>query len=208
MAGSNQIDQDGVYGTLGAPAPGNTPGWRDGAAGWTDVSGNLWLFGGLGAGAPGAGENCLGCAMNDLWRFSNGQWVWRGGPDEPGYSGVYGTQGIAASGNLPPPRNGATTWTDPAGNFWLFGGDLVYPYNDLWKYSNGEWTWVSGANQNCQGGLYGTEGAPDRFNLPGARTGAVGWTDKSGNLWLFGGDLMTCSNHSETKLSDLWEYQP
>lgn len=92
MAGSDQINQDGVYGTLGTPAPDNTPGWRDGAASWTDASGNLWLFGGLGAGAPGAGENCSGCEMNDLWKYSNGMWTWMGGPDMPGYSGVYGTE--------------------------------------------------------------------------------------------------------------------
>ena len=209
VAGSNQIDQDGVYGTLGTPAPGNTPGWRDRAATWTDASGNLWLFGGMGVGAPGPGENCMGCEMNDLWMFKNGEWTWVGGPDEPGYSGVYGTQGVAAIGNLPPPRSDATTWTDAEGNFWLFGGVLVYPYNDLWKYNSGEWTWMSGANQNCQAGVYGTRGTPSVTNVPGARAGAVGWTDKSGNLWLFGGDVINCPGYySATKLNDLWEYTP
>jgi hypothetical protein len=39
--------QPGVYGTLGTPAPGNTPGARTYPLGWTDNNGNLWLFGGL-----------------------------------------------------------------------------------------------------------------------------------------------------------------
>ncbi|MGC9223055.1 MAG: hypothetical protein ACP5E2_03970 [Terracidiphilus sp.] len=209
VAGSNQIDQYGVYGTLDTPAPGNTPGWRDRAATWTDASGNLWLFGGMGVGSPGPGEDCMGCEMNDLWMFKSGEWTWMGGPDEPGYSGVYGTQGVAAIGNLPPPRSDATTWTDAEGNFWLFGGVLVYPYNDLWKYNSGEWTWMSGANQNCQAGVYGTRGTPSVTNVPGARAGAVGWTDKSGNLWLFGGDVINCPGYySATKLNDLWEYTP
>ena len=41
----------GVYGALGTPARGNTPGGRKYAMGWTDNNGNLWLFGGQGADA-------------------------------------------------------------------------------------------------------------------------------------------------------------
>jgi N-acetylneuraminic acid mutarotase len=53
-----------VYGTLGVPAPGNTPGARDGPATWVDSEGNLWLFGGFGYDtAGGAG------LLNDLWRY-------------------------------------------------------------------------------------------------------------------------------------------
>jgi hypothetical protein len=226
MAGSNQINQMGVYGTLGTPASGNTPGYRTGAASWTDAAGNLWLFGGLGAGVS---ETCEGCEMSDLWKYSNGEWTWMsgsdqvcqepgvngewtwmGGPDVPGYTGVYGTRGVAAPGDLPPPRDGATTWIDAKGNFWLFGGALVYPYNDLWKYSNGEWTWMSGSDQVCQEpGVYGTLGTPSTANVPGARDGAVGWTDKSGNLWLFGGDIIHCPGYGTgQKYNDLWEYSP
>ena len=50
MSGSNTVGshggQPGVYGALGVPAAGNTPGGRNGSASWTDSSGNLWLFGG------------------------------------------------------------------------------------------------------------------------------------------------------------------
>jgi hypothetical protein len=64
MSGSDVIDQNGVYGTKGAPALANVPGARYGAVSWTDESGNLWLFGGYGYPASG-GAGCL----NDLWRF-------------------------------------------------------------------------------------------------------------------------------------------
>lgn len=206
MAGSNQGDQYGTYGTLGTPAPGNTPGERSGAATWTDASGNLWLFGGLGIGT--SGDNCGGaaiCIINDLWEFnpSLNEWAWMGGPDLSNQPGVYGTEGVAASGNVPPPREEATAWTDSAGNFWLFGGDT---YNDLWKYSNGKWTWENGSTQTCWPSYYGTLGTPSDITYPGARKAAVGWTDKSGNLWLFGG--WPCTESSVAKLNDLWEYQP
>jgi hypothetical protein len=54
-----------------------------------------------------------------------------------------------------------------------------------------------------QSGTYGTQGTPAAGNVPTAREWAVGWTDTSGNLWLFGG-----FNSSGADLNDLWEYQP
>lgn len=214
MAGSNQANQNGTYGTLGTPAPGNAPGSRFGAAAWTDASGNLWLFGGSGVGITG--DDCGGgvvCTLNDLWKFnpSLNEWTWVGGPDISDQPGVYGTEGVAAPGNLPPPRENAITLADSEGNVWLFGGDVLAGglYNDLWKYSNGEWMWMSGAQNNvCQAGVYGTLATPAAANVPGARTSSVGWTDMSGNVWLFGGGELGCATSSETKLNDLWEYQP
>ena len=44
---------------------------------------------------------------------------------------------------------------------WRFGfnsaGTDGY-FNDLWKYSAGEWTWMSGSNGVSQDGTYGTQG--------------------------------------------------
>lgn len=52
--------------------------------------------------------------------------------------GVYGTQGIAASGDVPGARYSAVAWADANGDFWLFGGYSVFTspsyYNVLWKY--------------------------------------------------------------------------
>ncbi len=57
----------------------------------------------------------------------------------------------------------------------------------------GQWTWIGGANQT---------GASGSNSVPGARSGAASWIDKSGNLWLFGG------SDAAGLLNDLWEYSP
>lgn len=111
IAGSNVGNEPGVYGTLGNAAPDNIPGARDGAATWTDGSGNLWLFGG---GGFDADDN--GGLLNDLWEFnpSTLQWTWMGGSSaigsQGGQMGVYGTLGKPAPGNIPGARGGATVW--------------------------------------------------------------------------------------------------
>jgi len=201
MSGSNLINQYGAYGTLGVAASGNVPGARQWAVTWIDKSGNLWLFGGEGNGSPGNGGD-----LNDLWKYNpgNGQWTWMGGSDIGSQTGIYGTQGVAAPGNIPPGRDNAVAWTDAQGNFWLFGGyafTSLDVLNDLWEYSGGQWTWVSGSNLPDEPGAYGTKGVSSPSNVPGAREGSVSWIDPSGNLWLFGGE-------GSGELNDLWVYQP
>jgi N-acetylneuraminic acid mutarotase len=142
-------------------------------------------------------------------------WVFQGGKNTSAAAGVYGTQGTAAAGNLPGGRSGAVTWTDDAGNLWLFGGlgydstDTQGYLNDLWRYSpaSGSWTWVSGSNVNGATGVYGAEGVGSTSNTPGARQGAVSWTDASGNFWLFGG-YQTLTGNEAGGYNDLWEYVP
>jgi len=65
--------------------------------------------------------------MNDMWKYDphTGLWTWVSGPDAGNVYGVYGTRGVPASTNLPEPRTDAVTWTDPAGNLWLFGGFIL-----------------------------------------------------------------------------------
>jgi N-acetylneuraminic acid mutarotase len=57
----------GVYGTMGIADPANKPGSRDAflLSSWQDASGNLWLFGGYGYAASGAGG-----VLNDLWKLT------------------------------------------------------------------------------------------------------------------------------------------
>ena len=133
--------------------------------------------------------------------------------ERPTKQGTYGTQGTAAPGNVPGARYDAVTWTDAAGNLWLFGGygpdstGTRADLNDLWKYSAGEWTWMGGSNVIEQQGTYGTQGTPAAGNVPGARSTAVTWTDAAGNLWLFGG-YGSDSAGSNGFLNDLWKYEP
>lgn len=205
VSGSSTPNQAGIYGTLGVAAAGNVPGARCQAVGWTDSAGNLWLFGGLGLDSTGSSQN-----LNDLWKYSGGEWTWMGGSNVGEQSGVYGTLGTPAPGNFPGARALAVSWTDAAGNFWLFGGSGIDAngasdyLNDLWKYSGGEWTWMSGANVIDQAGVYGTLGTAAASNVPGARYEAIGWTDASGNLWLFGGGAGPDSQFNP--LNDLWKY--
>jgi Galactose oxidase, central domain len=218
MSGSSTGNQLGIYGTKGVAAASNVPGGRDAPTGWTDNSGNFWLFGGYGVDSAGnAGE------LNDLWKYSpsTGEWTWMTGSDLAGQSGTYGTKGTAATGNTPGGRQHAVSWTDASGNLWVFGGkgfDSVATadgdayLNDLWKYSpsTGEWTWMGGSNIADQDGTYGTKGTGSTSNIPGARNVVAGWIDASGNLWLFGGNGYDSvgTDDGSAYLNDLWKYTP
>ena len=205
-----------TYGTLGTAAAGNAPGGRELAVSWIDGASDLWLFGGYGMTVNGDDGTNYG-DVNDLWKYdpTTKLWTWMGGDKTGDLAGVYGTKNVAAAANLPGARDSAISWVDKSGNFWLFGG---YGYasstgaelNDLWKYStaSGLWTWVSGSNAAGATGVYGTEGTPAAGNVPGAREGAVSWTDASGDLWLFGG-YATYLVNAVTFIqqgNDLWKY--
>ena len=139
-------------------------------------------------------------------------------PDQPG---VYGEKGIPSTDNIPGSRYGAVGWFDSLRQeLWLFGGYdynesmgmvlhlatllqthcvyfLLEHLNDLWRYSvnNNTWTWMSGSNTTNQLGFYGEKGNGSTENVPGARSGAVGWYDElRQELWLFGG--YGCGNDS------------
>ena len=207
MSGSNTVNQIGTYGTKGVAAAGNVPGARKNSVSWTDSSGKLWLFGGEGYDSAGT----VGF-LNDLWKYNGTNWTWISGSNTVNQIGTYGTEGVAAAGNVPGARSNPVSWTDSSGNLWLFGG---YGYdsansghlNDLWKYDGTNWTWVSGSNTRNQIGTYGTEGIAAAGNVPGGRDNPVSWTKSSGNLWLFGGWGYDSAGNSGF-LNDLWRYQP
>jgi len=211
VSGTVTGSHSGIYGTLGVAAAGNIPGGRSEAMSWTDTNGNLWVFGGRGC--DSTANTLCDNLLNDLWKYSAGQWTWESGSNVNSQSGSYGTKGTTSSNNVPGARTGATTWTDTAGNLWLFGGSgadstvATSDLNDLWKYSGGQWTWVGGADVVGQQGSFGTMGVAASSNLPGAGSGAVGWTDSSGNLWLFGG-YTADSPAGVGAFNTLWEYQP
>jgi hypothetical protein len=242
IPGSDTVNQLGVYGTQGTPAAGNTPGGRQTAASWTDASGNLWLFGGEGEDVNGLANGIL----NDLWvyKISTNRWTYVNGSTTANHTGNYGLQPLVgpadttsaagtvgltspSPGIFPGSRWGATTWTDPAGHLWLFGGwglDATGTngngyLNDLWSYSPsatfgqpGTWTWVKGSNTGNQNGIYGDLTRPYFTKVdwtPGARRGAMSWVDSQGELWLFGGQgYDSTSSNGNGYLNDLWRYLP
>ena len=144
-----------------------------------------------------------------------------------GVSGVYGTLGTPAAGNIPGGRASASGWTDGKGNFWLFGGGGLDSagnsgyLNDLWEFnpSTDQWAWMGGSStilagctpsygHGCgQPGVYGTLQTSAAGNVPGVRQGAASWSDSKGNLWLFGGYGLDSAS-SIGDLNDLWEFDP
>jgi N-acetylneuraminic acid mutarotase len=216
---SNTGGAAGVYGTQGTAAPGNVPGARAYASTWTDSSGRLWMFGGLGLDSLNHQVY-----FNDLWVYdpTSHWWTWVSGSSSTNQQGVYGAPGTPATANTPSARWGAEVWRDGAGRFWLFGGagygfdttnapafDVL---NDLWMFDPTikQWTWMSGTDVVATPGVYGTMGTPAAGNLPGGRGGAVVWTDSAGQVWLFGGIGVGLSGLSggEGSLNDLWTYNP
>jgi hypothetical protein len=182
---------------------GLVPTGRWGAVTWTDSTGHLMLYG---------GQDSSLTFLNDLWSFDTGANAWTLIARPASSSGVYGTQGVAAAGNWPGGRWGASARVDATGNLWLFGGfgcDSTGPscsnllLNDLWKYSGGVWTWMKGSNTGNQAGSYGVQGTAVAANEPPSRQASAGWVDNLGNFWLFGG--FTSGTNG---FNDLWKYDP
>jgi N-acetylneuraminic acid mutarotase len=224
----------GAYGTLGIPAPGNTPGGREYALNWTDNNGHLWLFGGLTFSTQLS-------YFNDLWKFdpATSEWAWISGSSSVGSncpvlssiancgrSGTYGTLGLPSAGNTPGGRYQSATWVDLNGNFWLYGGEGFDvngnwgALSDLWRFnpSTNMWAWMGGnstvpVNPGCNGCILGqppvpgTLGVPAAGNTPGGLWLASNWTDSNGNLWLFGGWGYNTNGNGGVP-NDLWQFNP
>jgi pimeloyl-ACP methyl ester carboxylesterase len=212
--GSNSTDQLGVYGIKSVPTNTNTPGARDGAMSCSDAQGNLWLFGGWGKDKFGNYG-----MLNDLWKFNtvSKQWTWISGDSVGNQYGIYGTMGISSNLNKPGGRTFGVGWFDNNGNIWIFGGsgygEGVYingngDLGDLWKYNinSGLWTWMKGFKEVNQSGVYGSKGTPSSTNMPGCRQAAMGCSDNSGNLWLFGAVQGSDINSNQGLLNDLWKF--
>jgi hypothetical protein len=203
MKGSNFAGAPGVYGTLMTEAPANTPGNRAVYCHWKDNTGKLWLFGGL----SGNGVDIY----NDLWRYNptTNNWAWMGGSNLPNSAGNYGVQCTPTAATVPPARfENRGCYTDPSGNFWLFGGTTntsgSLTENDLWVYSpvSNQWTWASGNNITNPIGVWGTMGVPTPANHPNGRFGNVMWGDGAGHLYFYGGS----SNPFNSPYNDMWRF--
>ena len=191
--------------------------------------GNFWLFGGTGFDASGTNGT-----HNDLWRFdpATTQWTWMSGSSsvapfclsrcKAALPGIYGTLQTPGADNIPGARTTPATWTDSAGNLWLFGGDgidssgTVGYLNDLWQFNpaTGQWAWMSGSNTvDCpstfcgQPGFYGSLQSPALGNSPSGRNNAMAWSDSKGNFWLFAGTGVGVVDRWGY-FQDIWEFQP
>ncbi len=113
----------------------------------------------------------------------DGLWTWVSGSSTANGPGIYGTQGVANTANVPGARFGAATWIDENDDLWLFGGfgrasgGSQGELNDLWRFDGAGWVWVSGSFQPNNQGAYGNQGVGAPENLPPARSGAAEWID-------------------------------
>jgi N-acetylneuraminic acid mutarotase len=212
LAGDNNGNILGVYGTQGVENAANKPGGRAGASSWTDKDGNLWVFGGNGCSA-----SQTFVYLNDLWKFNTvtNNWAWMGGSDGGNQLPVYGAKGVEAAANWPGALEDSYHWKDTAGNFWLMGGRAYSALgegimNDLWKFNpvTGYWTWVSGNATPSTNGVYGTLQQPAPTNMPGGRFGGKGWADSRNKFWIFGGFGRDKATGYGADLNDLWFYDP
>jgi len=194
------------------------PGARIYPAAWSDKYGNFWIYGGDGyadfqnqAKIP----NVVAGPLEDLWEYNPTAllWTYRGGSNLANQPPVYGNKGFAESDNLPGGREYSTAWTDKAGNFWLFGGQVTIEnglgwFNDLWEYDPvlEMWRWVAGSNSAQSPGVYGSPGVPAAENTPPSRKLASGAVDKNGDFWFFGGSGVGIGGTGY--FDDLWEFNP
>jgi hypothetical protein len=203
ISGDGTVDAPSVYGTLGVAAASNSPGGRIFDVAWQSAPDEVVMYG---------GESYEGY-RSDLWKYSTttGNWIWINGATVPSTPNSYGALGVDDATNTPGARVGSVSWTDAKGNLWLFGGYSdgtsagLLIFNDLWEYlaSTQHWVWISGSSSPNATGHYGTLGAPNPANVPGARLFSSAWADASGRLWLFGGAGYDGAG-SQGYLNDVW----
>ncbi len=213
LKGSNTGYANAVYGTQGTGASNNTPGARYACPMTKDQNGNGWLFGGYGYSSSSSGR------LSDLWKYdiSTGNWVWVSGSTSVNLNGVFGTQGVASTSNLPGAREVASMISDYNGNLYIQGGygnssNSVGYLNDLWRYNiaNNTWVFLKGTSSGANNlGVYGTQGTSSANNYPGSRYQTTGnniMCDGSNNIWYFGG--YGYNSNSSGANNDLWRYSP
>jgi PKD repeat protein len=179
------------------------PSGRSCFAHWSDSDHNLWLFGGTIV--PDWLVNCNYCGngttigVTDLWKYdiNTNQWLQSNLPSQNNYYFYYHyPQTCSTDDTLPPGTDFNTAfWNRSCDNMEFYGG-LNYTYDDE---SGGEWlldTNMWDYNVNTNQWTLMSKGA----NFPSNGEHAIGWSDNSGNLWLFGGGW-TASNY-------MWEYIP
>ena len=158
------------------------PGGDGYGSGWTDSSGNFWLFGGW------ASIQTAMKAISTTYGSSIPRHVRRMGVD--GRKQLWAlrqrpARSVRHRGNIllrrtfPVGSRGASSWTDSSGNFWLFGGigldvsggglpPVVLHLNDLWEYNPSKRMGMDGRKQHDhrnagwklgQPGEYGTLGS-------------------------------------------------
>jgi len=126
VSGANTSNDAGNVGALCASDSAYYPHNRyENKAGWVDRQGNFYMYG---------GRDDVAGNLNDLWKYcvSSNEWSMIGGSTTPNLAAVYGSYQVSSPLNFPGGRFGAISWSDTAGNFWMFGG--FGSLGDMWRY--------------------------------------------------------------------------
>jgi gliding motility-associated-like protein len=212
MNGPNPLAPPGVsiYGVQGVPSPQNFPANGHNSnhnLTWTDLQGNLWLFG---AGEDAIGSVNLNGYPNDLWKYdiATNQWTWMHGPNTSGVLPSYGTLQTPSLVNLPPaPFESGSRWIDNDGNLWMYGSE----YDAMWKFdiSINQWIWMSGQSQGVTIPVnYGTKGVAAVSNTPGSRTIFTSFKDECGNFWFYDAYSPLGGFFGSEFTREMWMYNP
>jgi len=120
MDGANAADQKGTFSAPPPPPPAfdtDSPGGRKYPATWTDLSGNLWLFGGFGFTYP-PGFTPPITELDDMWEYTGTQNYFGS------YNNIWTNPVPPGTPGSPEARTGAVTWTLPStGDLYMFGGE-------------------------------------------------------------------------------------
>ncbi len=137
VAGTETVNQPGIYGTMGTASSSNNPGGRSGANAWLDPNGKFWMFGGAGYNEAGGSGS-----LNDLWKYdpSTSEWTWITGSKAVNQVGDLSDLGTRYLTNNPGGREYSAGWIDSSGRLWLLGGKGYGAgsgkswLNDMWEY--------------------------------------------------------------------------
>ncbi len=209
MGGTTSLNMYGTSASLGVASTAVRPGNRYATGICSDLSGNIWIYGGNGHNYTGVGN------PNDLWRFnpSTSEWTWMSGSISSMIQAPnYGSQGVGSTSNYPSGRESAHLSCDGLGNLWAYGLGNGYAgngqgyVNDLWRFtpSNSQWAWMKGTNSTYVQGNYGTKGVSSSSSYPAGRINNISCQDASGNIWLFGG--YGYGNSTSGQYNDLWKF--
>ncbi len=203
----------GNLGTFGVPSHSNVPGARNGAVGWIDGSGRIYIFGGYGFPDTNSPHSPSIGHLNDLWVFDRGASYETNSWAQIGGTNLLNVPGTA---NQPSTRMRATAWQDNAGKIWLFGGHGTDSsgsngrLSDMWTYniSSNAWTRFGGPNTINANWVAGSRYLSSSKIWPSARFGAAGWKTPDGKLWFVGGDANTALKGNSGYINDIWNFDP
>ena len=72
----------------------------------------------------------------------------------------------------------------------------------MYCFSSKQWIWMADDSTRNPSGNWGVKGVSNPSNKPNGRAGGIGWTDKKGHLYTFGGS----GTPFATVYNDLWKF--